>query len=185
VKGRSGLPLPIFSIGYPCSDAASPRRVSSMSARGGNLPSPSSRGCSLAFGRSTAARRGSIDNSPSQCASRHTQQERAENREKENCAHWRPPGCLSGFISLRTSGLQPAGARCKTREGQLCSRASPTGLSEPQITPQRQGFSIAGALFQANFGERFICFRDFPRRESHQGAEKLRSSQAKALESIR
>src|SRR6516225_7947075 len=67
---------------------------------------------------------GSIDYSPSQCARHHTQQERAEHREKEDCAHGRPPGCLSGFILLPPSGLQPAEARHKTREGELCSRVS-------------------------------------------------------------
>ena len=33
----------------------------------------------------------SVDNSPSQCAGYHTEQERAGNREKENCVHRRPP----------------------------------------------------------------------------------------------
>jgi hypothetical protein len=43
-----------------------------------------------------AVRRGSINNSPSECAGRHAKQERAEEREKEECAHIVLPGTL-GF----------------------------------------------------------------------------------------
>jgi hypothetical protein len=53
------------------------------------------------FGRKCqkrAARRGSINNSPSECARRHAQQEPAEEREKEECAQI-VPGTKRGNIA--------------------------------------------------------------------------------------
>jgi hypothetical protein len=41
--------------------------------------------------------------------------------------------------------------------------------------PTMSGCSIAGALFQGDFADCFICFRGLLQRQPHQAAEKLRS----------